>query len=152
MIGGIISILIAQAAGLLGSLFTMSAISGWYDTLVKPNFTPPSYLFAPVWAILYTLMGIAAYRVWEVRWSRGARPALILYAVQLIVNVLWSYVFFGLHNILAGLGVIILLWLFIFATMVMFYRVDTPAGWLMVPYIVWVSFATALNYALWMAN
>jgi benzodiazapine receptor len=152
MIGGIIFILIAQAAGFIGSAFTMPAIPAWYDTLIKPGFTPPSYVFAPVWAILYILMGIAAYRVWEVRQSRGARPALILYAVQLVLNVVWSYAFFGLHNILAGLGVIILLWLFVFATTVVFYRVDTPAGWLLVPYIVWVSFAAGLNYILWMLN
>jgi len=153
MLGYIISILIAQLAGLIGSVFTMPSIATWYTGLVKPTFSPPNYLFGPVWALLYTLMGMAAFRVWEKRkGTRGVRLALMLYAVQLVLNVLWSLAFFGVHNILAGLGVIGLLWFAIFITAVLFYRIDKTAGWMMVPYILWVSFATVLNYALWTLN
>jgi tryptophan-rich sensory protein len=153
MIGNIISILIAQTAGLIGSAFTMPAISTWYDTLAKPSFTPPAYVFGPAWAVLYTLMGLAAYRIWEKKTSgRGARLALGVYVGQLALNVMWSYAFFGLRSPIAGLGIIALLWIAIFATMILFYRVDKNAGWLLVPYIVWVSFAATLNYAVWMLN
>ncbi|NTV44420.1 MAG: tryptophan-rich sensory protein [Candidatus Yonathbacteria bacterium] len=153
MFGYIISIVIAQLAGLIGSIFTMPAIATWYASLVKPSFSPPNYLFGPVWALLYTFMGMAAFRVWEKRRSvRGVRLALVMYGIQLVLNTLWSYVFFGAHNILASFGVIVLLWLSIFVTAVFFYRIEKTAGWLMVPYILWVSFATALNYSLWMLN
>jgi len=152
MLGYIISILIAQLAGLVGSIFTMPAITTWYAELVKPSFTPPSYVFGPAWAMLYTLMGLAAYRIWEKRSASGARRALVLYAVQLVLNVLWSYAFFGLHNPLAGVGVIVLLWIAVFMTMIFFYRVDNTAGWLFVPYVAWISFAGMLNYAVWMLN
>ncbi|NTV22029.1 MAG: tryptophan-rich sensory protein [Candidatus Yonathbacteria bacterium] len=152
MLGYIISILIAQLAGLVGSIFTMPAITTWYAELAKPSFTPPSYVFGPAWAMLYTLMGLAAYRIWEKRSTSGARRALVLYGTQLVLNALWSYAFFGLHNPLAGVGVIVLLWIAVFMTMIFFYRVDKTAGWLLVPYVVWISFAGALNYAVWMLN
>ena len=152
IIGLIISILIAQAAGFIGSVFIMPTIPGWYDALIKPSFNPPAYIFAPVWSVLYTLMGLAAFRVWERKTTKSAKRALILYGIQLVLNVLWSYAFFGLYNPLAGLGVIVLLWLTIFGTMVLFYRIDKTAGWLMVPYLAWVSFASVFNYSLWMLN
>lgn len=152
MLGYIISILIAQLAGLVGSIFTMPAITTWYAELAKPSFTPPSYVFGPAWAMLYTLMGLAAYRIWEKRSTSGARRALVLYGTQLVLNALWSYAFFGMHNPLAGVGVIVLLWIVVFVTMIFFYRVDKTAGWLLVPYVVWISFAGALNYAVWMLN
>lgn len=148
----IISILIAQAAGAIGSIFTVSSVGGWYTTLAKPELNPPAWVFGPVWTTLYTLMGIAAYLVWRKIDAPGAKLALTLYVVQLALNALWSILFFGLHSPGGALVEIVFLWLAIVATIVAFARVSRLAAWLLAPYILWVSFAAYLNYAIWMLN
>ncbi len=146
----IASILLCQLAGAIGSLATFSNITGWYLALNKPFFTPPNWVFGPVWIILYTLMGIALYLIWQSKASK--RPALQVFGFQLFLNALWSLVFFGAHEMLGGLIVIVLLWLAILWTMVKFWKMDKRAGWLLVPYIVWVTIATALNAGVWLLN
>ena len=147
------SILLCNCAGLLGALATSTGQDSWYATLIKPSFNPPSWLFGPVWTLLYVLMGISLFLViMEGKKGRNIRIPLILFAVQLILNTLWSFAFFGLESPLYGLLVIIPLWVFIFATIVTFYPIRKAAAWLLVPYIAWVSFATILNYALYSLN
>ena len=147
------SIAVALAAGIIGSLFTMPSIPTWYAQLEKPAFTPPSWVFGPVWTLLYVLMGTAFFLAWKKNFKGAKRNVAIgAYALQLALNVLWSIAFFGWHSPLAGLVVIVLLWLSIAATMVVFFRVSKTAAWLLLPYLLWVSFASLLNYAVWMLN
>ncbi|MBM3173792.1 MAG: tryptophan-rich sensory protein [Chloroflexi bacterium] len=147
------SILVCLAAGLIGSIFTRTAIPTWYAALTKPSFTPPNWLFAPVWAILYILMGLAAYLVWRKGWEyREVRVGLITFLVQLALNTLWSIVFFGLKSPLGGAIVIVGLWVVLLFTILRFFKVSAAAGWLLVPYILWVSFAAALNISVWILN
>ena len=121
--------------------------------LVKPSFNPPSWLFGPVWTLLYILMGISLFLViMEGRKGRDVRIPLVLFAIQLILNTLWSFAFFGLESPVSGLLVILLLLIFIVATMMAFYPVRKAAAWLLIPYLLWVSFATVLNYALYTLN
>lgn len=148
----IISIVIAHAAGIIGSFFTVSSVGTWYTTLVQPSFAPPAWVFGPVWLTLYTLMGIAAFLVWRKRKKGNVRRALWVYGVHLVLNALWSILFFGLHRPDLALFEIIVLLAFIVWTSVLFWRIDRRAGWLMMPYIAWVSFATILNYAIWILN
>lgn len=147
-----ISIIIAQTAGIIGSLATASSVRTWYKTLVKPAWNPPSWVFGPVWITLYTLMGIAAYLVWKQRGVSGVKQALTIYGIHLVFNSLWSVLFFGLKNPgLAFVDIIILLALIIYVT-VLFWKINIWAGMLFIPYILWVSFATYLNYTLWKLN
>jgi len=142
----VISIVACQAAGIIGSVFTMRAIPTWYAALQKPPFTPPNWLFAPAWITLYVLMAIAAFLVWRTGLeNRQTRAALIVFLVQLILNTLWSIAFFGLESPLSGLIVIIALWVAILITTILFFRISRIAGALMLPYILWVSFAMVLN-------
>ena len=148
-----LSIAVCQAAGLIGSVFTFPAIAGWYSSIQKPVFTPPSWVFAPVWTTLFLLMGISLYLVW----SRGleskkAKTAVYIFGLQLGLNVLWSFLFFGLQSPFLAFIEIILLWLSILATTILFYRISKPAGYLLIPYLLWVSFAAFLNYSIWMLN
>ena len=148
-------IVACESAGILGSLFTIQSIPTWYATLLKPPFTPPSWLFAPVWTILYALMGIAAFLVWEKKQGAQkprAAAALNMFCLQLILNALWSIVFFGLRSPLLGLIIIILMLFTIILTMWRFYFIDRRAFWLMVPYLLWVSFATLLNFYIFALN
>ncbi|NYZ78659.1 tryptophan-rich sensory protein [Candidatus Micrarchaeota archaeon] len=151
----IATILICEIAGVIGSLFTYQSIPDWYNTskLNKPSFTPPSWLFAPVWVTLYFLMGVSAYLIWE----KGAkkkevRNALSIFGVQLFLNVLWSILFFGLRCPLCGFVEIILLWLAIAATIIKFNKLSRAAAFLLIPYILWVTFAALLNFYVWMLN
>jgi tryptophan-rich sensory protein len=147
------SIIICEGAGLLGAVFTTPAIPTWYATLNKPLFTPPGWLFAPVWTALYLLMAIAAFLVWrEGLDNEQVRGSMITFMVQLALNVLWSAVFFGLKSPLWGVIVIIVLWVAILLTMLAFMKVSKPAAWLMLPYLLWVSFASALTVSVWMLN
>lgn len=147
------SIALPQAAGFVGSLFTISQIELWYTTLVQPDLAPPNWLFGPVWFILYTLMGIALYLVWHRGLTtRAHRFAFWFFIAHLVVNSVWSIVFFGLHNISAALVVILVLWGMIAYLIKLFKHIDTRAAWLLVPYLAWVSFATYLNYSFWMLN
>ena len=141
-------IALSQAAGLIGSVFTASSISSWYQYLAKPELNPPSWVFGPVWTTLYLLMGIAAYLVWRVR----ALKAHAVFFVQLALNALWSVLFFGLRSPGLALIEIALLWLAILVTIVSFNRVSRTAAFLLVPYLLWVSFATYLNYSIWILN
>jgi tryptophan-rich sensory protein len=147
------SILLCQAAGLIGSVFTTPAIPTWYASLKKPFFTPPSWIFAPVWVTLFTLMGISLYIVWKKGLGRRElRRGVSLFGVQLALNVLWSVVFFGMHSPLYGLIIIVLLWAVLLATVIAFYRISKPAGMLLIPYFLWGSFASVLNLAILILN
>jgi len=137
-------------AGALGGIATSSNIAGWYDTLNRPGIAPPNWVFGPVWTMLYILMAVAAWRVWRVAGTRSEPMAL--FAIQLILNCAWSFIFFGAHEIAIALAEVIVLLAFIAWTTLAFRRFDTPAAWLMAPYIAWVSFATALNAAFWQIN
>lgn len=149
----VISIIFCQAAGFIGSIFTTPSITTWYATLQKPPFTPPNWLFAPAWITLYLLMGISASLVWHKGLeNRPVGTALIIFLAQLILNTLWSIVFFGLESPLYGLIVIAVLWIMILLTILKFFRISAPAGALLLPYIGWVSFAAILNAALFILN
>ncbi len=139
---------VCEAAGLLGTAFTISAIPAWYSLLDKPAFSPPNWVFGPVWTILYALMGIAAFLVWR----RAGAGALVPFWVQLALNALWTPVFFGLRSPLMGLVVIALMWLAIVWTIAKFWPVSRPAALLLLPYLAWVSFASALNLAIYLLN
>jgi benzodiazapine receptor len=146
-------ILVCELAGIIGSFFTAPSIPGWYAGLAKPPFNPPGWVFAPVWTILYALMGLAAYLVYEKGPQRSdVRKALVVFAGQLLLNALWSVVFFGTHLILGAAVVIILLWGMIVGTIWLFSRLSKAAAYLLVPYILWVSFATVLNISLYVLN
>jgi len=148
----LISILIALSAGFIGSFFTTPSIASWYAFINKPSFSPPNWLFAPAWTLLYILMGIAAFLIWQKRDNQKTKQALRFYGTQLILNALWSIIFFGMHNPGLAFLEIIFLWIFIFLTLIKFYKINKTAGILFIPYLLWVSFASILNYAIWMLN
>ena len=149
----IISIAIPLAVGAVSSLFTTENVSGWFSTINKPSFNPPNWIFAPVWTTLYILMGIACYLVWKKESAGSARvPALGVYAIQLLLNFLWSFIFFEAHQLGWALAEVIVLWIMILTTIFLFGRVSRAAAWLMVPYICWVGFATILNFYIWKLN
>jgi tryptophan-rich sensory protein len=139
------------AAGYVGSIFTGKSVGGWYASLSKPSWTPPNAVFGPVWSALYLLMGIAAWLVWRSS-APGTALALSLFGVQLLLNVAWSALFFGLRLPAAGFAEICVLWLAIGATALAFSRVSVLAACLMLPYEAWVTFAAALNLAIWRMN
>lgn len=149
----VVAVLICQGAGFIGAVFTTPSIPTWYASLEKPFFNPPNWLFFPVWTTLYTLMGISAFLVWRkgIR-DRQVRIALGIFVAQLILNSLWSIVFFGLHALLGGLMVIVVLWIAILLSIITFFRLSKLAGVLLIPYVLWVSFATVLNFSLWQLN
>lgn len=149
----VVAIGTSELAGIIGSVFTVSAIPNWYAGLVKPALNPPSWLFGPVWTTLYALMGIAAFLVWKAGWERKeVKKALGVFGIQLFLNFIWSIIFFGLQNPGWALVNIVLLWLAIVWTMVVFYRISKPAVYLLLPYLLWVSFASYLNYSIWTLN
>jgi translocator protein len=146
----IVCILICQSAGIIGSVFTSSSVSTWFTTLNTPEFTPPGWLISAVWIILFTLMGISLFLVWREGLDRSeVKSALYIFSAQLIVNVLWSGAFFGLRSPLAGIIVIVLLWILILLTIIRFWPISRAAAILLVPYILWVSFAAFLNFTIW---
>lgn len=136
----------------VGSRTTIPEIPVWYAQLNKPTWNPPSWLFGPVWTLLYTLMAIAAWRVWLSPKRFEVRLALALFFCQLLQNAAWSEVFFRFHQPGWALATILLLWVTILATLIAFWRISRAAGWMMVPYLAWVSFATVLNAAIWQLN
>ncbi len=144
-------VLVCLAAGWIGSIATTPAIPTWYAGLTKPPFNPPNAVFPIVWTILYVLMGVAAWRVWRTGLPEG-RTALLPFFIQLALNVLWSFAFFGAESPAFGLLVIALLWIAIAWTIAAFRPVDGPAALLLVPYLAWVSFAAVLNAAIWALN
>lgn len=147
----LLCLLAPQLAGGLGSIFTAGNINSWYIYLKRPFFAPPNWLFGPVWLILYFLMGLAAYLVWQ-KGGRRATPVLQLFWWHLALNFLWTPVFFGLHNLGLAFLVIIALWLSIVILTLSFYKLHKTAAWLLLPYLLWVSFASILNFAFWRLN
>lgn len=149
----ILAIAFSELAGILGSFFTIPAISGWYQELIKPEFSPPNSVFAPVWTILFLMMGIASFLVWQKGFNKkNVKVALIVFLGQLALNIFWSIVFFGWRNPGGAFIEIVFLWLAIAATIFYFARVSRASAWLLLPYIIWVSFAGYLNFQIWMLN
>ncbi len=149
----IIAIVVSELAGIIGSVFTTPSITGWYTGIVKPTLNPPAWVFGPVWTTLFALMGVAAFLVWKKGLDRrDVKIALGIFFGQLVLNPLWFIIFFGLHSPGGALIEIVFLWLAILATIITFARISKPAAWLLVPYILWVSFAMYLNYAIWTLN
>ncbi|CAN5573085.1 tryptophan-rich sensory protein [soil metagenome] len=140
------------AAAGLGSLVTTPRINGWYAELDKPFFNPPSWIFGPVWTVLFLAMAVTGWLVWRQRGFSGARVALTLFGIQLVLNVLWSTLFFGLKSPGAALIEIVVLWTAILATLLTFRRTSRTAAGLLVPYLAWVAFATLLNLEIWRLN
>lgn len=148
-----LSLLICFSAAAIGSLFTYRAIPAWYASLVKPSFSPPNWVFGPVWTVLYTMMGIALYTVWNKKTNNKEKKiGLRYFSAQLVLNTSWSIIFFGMHSPVLALLVIIALWAFIFFTIQKFMLVSKTAGVLLVPYLLWVSFATLLNFSIVLLN
>ncbi len=143
----VIAILICLLAGFIGSIFTSKSVSTWYTTLNKPSFNPPGWVFAPVWTTLFILMGVSLYLVWSKGLEvEGVKSAIIIFSVQLLLNILWSLLFFGLQSPLYAFIDIIVLWIMILLTIVYFYRISPVSSYLLFPYILWVSFAAVLNF------
>lgn len=147
----IVAILIAQSAGIIGSFATFSAIPTWYAGLVKPAFSPPSWVFGPVWTILYALIGISLFLVWQER-GKEKRVTLGIFFVHLFLNALWSILFFGLHNPSLAFFEILLLLATLLVVIWQFWRVKPLAAYLLVPYLLWILFAAFLNFVLWQLN
>ena len=153
IMGTIGCILLCEAAGLVGAAFTRRSVRTWYPTLRKPWFTPPSWLFAPAWILLYVLMGISLSLAWSASPSPSEHPLpFAVFAAQLVVNAAWSFLFFGLRRPSVALAGIVLLWCLIVATILLFLELSTFAAALLVPYLLWVSFATLLNASIWKLN
>lgn len=147
-----LSIVLCLLAGVGGAVFTQDSL-GWYFTLHKPLFRPPNWLFSPVWIVLYITMGISFYLIWKKGFShRDAKYAFVIFIVQLIFNASWSVIFFGGRSIFGGLLVIFVLWLLIFLTIFAFYRINTAAAYILIPYFIWVSYASILNFSIWRLN
>ena len=151
--GGLILFLaLCFAVSGISHVVTADSVGTWYAALNKPSFNPPNWIFAPVWTSLYAMMAVAAWRVWRAGGLEQAAGSLTLFGVQLLLNFLWSMIFFGVHRIGYALAEIIVFLAAVIATMCAFWRHDRLAGWLFVPYAAWVSFATLLNFAFWRLN
>ena len=148
----IAAVLICEAAGILGSIFTETGAGSWYSQLIKPEFNPPGWVFAPVWTALYLLMAVSIYLLWGKKGSPDAGRAIAAFSIQLFLNFLWPFLFFGMQSPLLGLVCIALLWAAIIATMYYSWGVFRPAAILLIPYILWVSFAAVLNYSIFALN
>lgn len=147
------AVVICLAAGFIGSIFTTPAIPTWYAGLNKPSFSPPNWIFAPVWTTLFILMGIAVFLVWEKRKeSKLAQHGIYLFSLQLAMNTLWSILFFGMQSPLAALFDIAVLWVLILACIITFWKISRAASWLMLSYLLWVSFASVLNVYIVLLN
>ena len=149
-----IVVIICLAVGYLSGMVTRASITTWYPTLVKPSFNPPNWIFAPVWTSLYVMMGVAAGLIWNQITTQKAAvtKALPFFAIQLVLNALWSYLFFGLHNLMLATIEVVLLWLMIFETYSQFAKINKTASYLMLPYLAWVSFASVLTASIWWLN
>jgi tryptophan-rich sensory protein len=145
-------VLLVAVASAIGSAVTLPQIPGWYAGLEKPPFNPPNWLFGPAWTLLFGMMAVAGWLVWRERGLRGAPGAFALFGVQLALNALWSVIFFGMQQPGLAFVEIIVFWLSILATLVAFWRVRPLAGWLFVPYLLWVSYAAVLNGSIWLLN
>ncbi|HHV23830.1 MAG TPA: tryptophan-rich sensory protein [Methanosarcina sp.] len=149
----VVSILLCQFAGLIGSVFTASSLENWYLFLEKPAFNPPAWVFFPAWVTLYTLMGISLYLVWEKGLQeQEVKKGMFIFGIQLGLNALWSILFFGLKSPYYAFVEIVLLWFAILLTILKFRKISKTASYLLFPYILWVSFAMLLNYYIWILN
>uniref|UniRef100_A0A7C2K3E2 Tryptophan-rich sensory protein n=1 Tax=candidate division WOR-3 bacterium TaxID=2052148 RepID=A0A7C2K3E2_UNCW3 len=148
----LVSIAIPLVVGFIGSLFTSSSVNTWYKEINRPSFTPPNWLFAPAWTLLFVLIGLAFYLVWLNNFGDNKTLVIGIFVLQLSLNLLWSLLFFGLRSPLLALIEIIVLWFAILLNMILFFRVSKVAGYLLVPYILWVTFATALNLGVYLLN
>jgi tryptophan-rich sensory protein len=149
----IISIVACEGAGGIGAIFTTPAIPAWYEGLKKPTFTPPNSVFGPIWITLYLLMGIAVFLVWrEGLGQEGVTIAFVIFWAQLVLNILWSVIFFGLKSLFGGMVMILLLWIAILINIIVFFGVSPLDGSLLIPYIIWVSIAANLNVQVWKLN
>ncbi len=149
----IISIVLPLLVGFVGSYFTTPSIETWYSTLNKPSLNPPNFIFAPVWTALYILMGISLFLIWESKEKKeNKRIPLIFFSMQLLLNSSWSIIFFGLQNPQLALINIFLLWIFILLNIIFFFKISKIAGIIITPYLLWVSFASYLNYAIYILN
>jgi tryptophan-rich sensory protein len=147
------AVLLCEAVGLLAGWATQTSVATWYPTLTKPSFTPPNWVFAPVWTLLYGLMGLSAFLVWRCGLHRvRVQSALTAFGVQLVLNAGWSFAFFGARSPALGLVVILFLWGTLAWTLDRFFRIRSAAGWLLAPYLAWVTYALALNVAIWALN
>jgi tryptophan-rich sensory protein len=151
-IGLAVFLVVCLGAGGLGAIATTPEIEGWYRTIAKPEWNPPDWIFGPVWTTLFILMAIAAWLVWKPAGFKAAATPLSLFAWQLLLNIAWSWIFFNLHQLGWAFVEIVVLWVTIVATTVAFFRFSTSAGWLLVPYLAWVSFAAVLNFTIWRMN
>lgn len=147
-----ISLLLCFVVAFLGSLVTTPSIDTWYVTLQKPSFNPPNWVFGPVWTVLYFLMGVSLFLIWSKKTKNKDKKPLQFFLLQLGLNLLWSIVFFGLHSPIGAFITIVLLWAAIFYTIILFYKVSKNAAYLLIPYLLWVSFATLLNLAIVILN
>lgn len=148
----IIALVIPQLAGGLGSIFTASSVKSWYLTIEKPFLNPPSWIFGPVWTALFLLMGYALYLVWTSEGKGRKNLAYGAFALQLVLNIFWSVIFFGLKNPGLAFMEVLILWLAIVFNIFVFYRISRTSAWLLVPYLIWVTFAAYLNYSIWILN
>lgn len=150
----LLCVAICLAVGYLSSMVTQSSITTWYPTIKKPVFNPPNWIFAPVWTLLFILMGISAGMIWNKFETHKelVKKGLLFFTIQLLLNALWSYLFFGLNNILLALIEIILLWLVIYETFHIFKQIDKKAAYLLIPYLAWVGFATILTGSIFWLN
>jgi benzodiazapine receptor len=146
----LICIFICEFAGIIGSIFNIKSIPKWYSKIKKPSFNPPSWIFGPVWTILYLLMGISLYLVWNS--GKITTLVIIIFSIQLILNMVWSFLFFGIKKPGYAFAEIILLWISIISMMFVFYQISNIAGLIQIPYLMWVTFASVLNFSLWKLN
>lgn len=147
----LVCVAICLILGFVSGMFTTDSINGWYQTINKPSWNPPNWLFGPVWTLLYILMGIAVALIWHSN-SHKKRTAILFFIVQFALNIFWSYIFFYQKNIIGALAEMIIMLCLIIITMYLFFKIDKKAGWLMMPYIYWVSFATFLTYTIYTLN
>lgn len=150
----IIALIICLAVGYSASLVTRPSVESWYPTIEKPVFNPPNWIFMPVWTILYIFMAVAAALVWDKikEQTEEVKKALLFFLIQLTLNAIWSYLFFGLKNPMLALVEIALLWLMIYETYLQFKKINKISGYLLIPYLAWVGFATVLNASIWWLN
>jgi tryptophan-rich sensory protein len=149
----ILAIIICNSVGVIGSVFTISSVDTWYAMLEKPFFSPPNWLFGPVWILLYTLMGISVFLILQKGWKKKqVKRAVGIFGFQLFLNAIWTPIFFGAHMISFAFAIILLLFAAIVATMRAFFPESRTAGWLLLPYLAWVGFAAVLNGSLWLLN
>ena len=148
----LVSVLICQLAGIIGSLSTAPAVKGWYTTINKSPLNPPSWVFAPVWTALFIMMGIAAGIIWLSEKNEARKKALTVFGVQLVLNTLWSIIFFGMKNPPLAFIEIIVLWFAILYTIILFRKINRKAAYLLIPYILWVSFASILTLSVAILN